>query len=109
MNHPYGLTVFNENNLVDLVTSTKEIAQRQTDIPHQLFPNPLSNQGILTFENPQNTLFQLQIVNAHGQIMAKRETSSNQFLIGNQYFTKGIYFYVLKSEGKIGRGKFVVP
>jgi ligand-binding sensor domain-containing protein len=109
LNHPYGLTVFNDNNLVDLVTSTKEIAQEATNIPHQFFPNPLSNQGILRFDNPQNQLFELQIFNANGQILRQQKTTSHQFLIDNKDFTQGIYFYVFKNEGKIGRGKFVVP
>lgn len=110
MNHPYGLTVFNENNLVDLVTSTKDIAQKPTtDIAHQLFPNPLSNQGILRFDNPQNQLFELQIFNANGQMQMQQKTAGHQFLIDNTNFTQGIYFYVLKNEGKTGRGKFVVP
>ena len=107
INHYYGLTVYNENGIVDLRTSLKE-APQQAELPHQFFPNPLSNQGILTFQNPQNALFTLRIFNINGQIIAQQETRSSQFLIQNNDWANGIYLYQIESEGKKGYGKFVV-
>jgi hypothetical protein len=106
MNHPYGLTVYNEKGLVDLATSSKEIA-KQEDIPHRLFPNPMSNQGTLTFQNPNNSVFKLRIFTVNGGVIERQETSSNQFVIQNKGLAAGIYFYQIENNGRFGQGKFV--
>jgi hypothetical protein len=107
MNHPYGLTVYNEKNLVDLATSSKEIA-KQADISHQFFPNPLINQGFLRFENQNNSRFKLRIFTINGVEIEQQETTTNQFSIENKGRAAGIYFYQIENNGRFGQGKFVV-
>lgn len=107
MNHIYGLTVFNENNLIDLRTTVKDIA-KQEEIFSKVSPNPLSKNGFLSFENLDNSPFLLTIFDAHGKIMRSQMTRENLFSIQTHDFPNGIYFYMLKNKERIGRGKFVV-
>ena len=107
MNHKYGLTVFNENSLVDLRTFVKEISQKY-GIKSQVSPNPLSKNGILSFENPERKLFELTIFDANGKTVIYQTATENRFIIQNQDLMNGIYFYNLKNNAETGFGKFVV-
>lgn len=73
-----------------------------------LFPNPLNDNSLLHFYNPNCEIFKLDIVDNNGKLIYKDETSEQYFQIGNLDLKNGIYYYRLSNKyGEVKIDKFL--
>jgi hypothetical protein len=63
-----------------------------------IFPNPISEQAILKFNNPNNTQFVFTIFDLSGMKINEFETNSASILIKKDAIRSGIYFYKLYNK-----------
>jgi len=104
---PSRITLWDEANLIatgclELDTSTDDEDFKNEVI---VYPNPASD--YLVFE--MNELdSQLKIYNSRGQIFFNDFFLQKENQIDVSQYSKGIYFYSIRSAGKIKTGKFIV-
>ncbi len=72
-------------------------------------PNPVKNRAVLTFQNENNALFRLEVLDVLGKKIFQDEIKEeNTYELPVAELGSGIYFFVLKNNGKISAGKFIV-
>lgn len=77
--------------------------------PVILSPNPLKDQGILNFPNPNQQPFHLSISDPNGKIVQTYDTTSDDYIrIQRENLPPGVYFYRLISPKHYTVGKFIV-
>ncbi len=86
-----------------------DVDEPYTSIEVNLDPNPFEKQTRLSFFNPDNEVFELEILNSAGQLVQTYSgIRNNGQTIHRNNLPGGVYFYVLKSATKIGVGKMVM-
>jgi hypothetical protein len=75
----------------------------------KVFPNPVSTQAILKFNNYDNAQFVFTIFDLTGVKISESETNSTSILIKKDAISSGIYFYKLynKSNADSYVGKII--
>lgn len=75
-----------------------------------LYPNPITNQSVLSFPNPENKEFSLVVMDVTGRTVAKQVTKGARFVLDRKGWNSGIYQYRLQSSDgtSIFPGRFVV-
>ncbi len=75
----------------------------------QCFPNPTKNALTISFDNYQNSSFDLYIYNAIGMEITKTTTNSNKVNLSVSKYKQGAYFYKLvdKTHKKFTIGRFI--
>jgi hypothetical protein len=64
-----------------------------------VYPNPMTNQSVISFTNPDHSPYQFMLRNAMGQlIMRKENITDDQFVIDRGKLPAGIYFIELKGK-----------
>lgn len=84
-----------------------ENEKQDTDKPF-LYPNPLTRESKIQYNNNSNKLAKLNIYNSTGALIHKTKTYNDHFMIGNKNFKSGIYFYQLIVGDANYTGKFIV-
>jgi hypothetical protein len=101
----------------DIITGTKIPSPEEyysfiSTMPVTAYPNPASSEITLAFQNTDHhTNMELECYNIYGQRVHSEKIWKGQQerSIGLQGWAKGLYFAVVKSEGKVaGSGRFVV-
>jgi len=73
-----------------------------------VFPNPISSNSSIVFNDNNLEKLTIQILNSNGQIVIKDKLSSNTYKLESKSFRDGFYFYVIKSGPQIvSYGKFI--
>lgn len=85
----------------------KEDIEQNTNKPF-LYPNPLTTESKIYFNNNSNKLAILNIYTSTGALIHKEETYNEHFIIGNKNFNPGIYMYQLNVDNTTFSGKFIV-
>jgi hypothetical protein len=77
---------------------------------YNIFPDPIEDNTYLTFDNPNNEQYILDIANAKGnRVYYTQYNVTAQIQLSKSWFDAGVYFFRLYSvSGNIIRGKFVV-
>ena len=79
------------------------------DSSASVFPNPVYQESRLTFSNPNNRTYTLQITNTTGQQVALEEVMGTEYILNQKNFEVGLYFFSLIDEnGRGSKGKFLV-
>lgn len=80
------------------------------EINYKLYPNPIISESLLSFENPNNEKFTLEIIDSYGRLIKSSDNiTSNQVVISSTNFTQGIYLFKLYSHhGAYSQGKFII-
>lgn len=75
-----------------------------------LFPNPLTNETIITFLNTSREEVSLSVFSSQGNsIYSSDPTRENKFYLNKEDYSPGLYFFNIISDGRpIFSGKFTV-
>lgn len=75
-----------------------------------VYPNPVSNISVLSFENPRNIKTNICIYNVQGKQVINTITDNNKIHITkSNNLNSGIYFYnILQENNQVACGKFIV-
>ncbi|MFZ9029029.1 MAG: T9SS type A sorting domain-containing protein [Crocinitomicaceae bacterium] len=81
------------------------------DLGYTIAPQPVTNQSILYFENPNNKEYKLSVANLSGKVVYAESLLNEQLSLGELGFESGYYFFELQEVGTSTnvRGKFIVP
>lgn len=75
----------------------------------EVYPNPVLQESRLSFSNPTNKNYTLQITNTTGQRVVVAEMTGTEYIINEKDFSTGLYFfYLVDGEGNGSKGKFLV-
>lgn len=95
-----------ENPCVDLISSTNVV---EDSFAIKVRPNPFSNTTTISFSNPTNDIYTLQINDIAGQGLVNKEgISGNNIEVSRGDLKNGIYYFQLIGERKTFTGKFVI-
>jgi len=113
-----NLILFDYTNLGLWYRNDLLTGQKKNNDPHTnrfeviASPNPFSNSTKISFELEEQSLVNIQIVNVNGDVvesMSSIETSGkHQFVWDASIFPAGIYFYQIKTEKALARGKLIL-
>ena len=75
-----------------------------------IYPNPVTKESVIQFENNSGEEIFIQIYNVSGEIVNSFTINGNILPVLNSDFTPGIYFYNANflNSNKIRRGKFII-
>ncbi len=89
------------------VSSNKDMPLMNLNVSIQ--PHPVTNTSYLTFYNPENEVFQLEIFDISGQSMMKiKDIRQNEIELSTEQFASGLYVYKLSGGAGFASGKMVV-
>lgn len=90
---------------LESATPSKEQIQYPVKLNVSVYPNPVSDEGILTFQNPEHQHFEFELYNSRGQLVEKRgNVQSDVIKISKGSKAPGLYFYKLQScRGGVGQ------
>ncbi len=72
-------------------------------------PNPMTQQALLTFDNPSSHLFTLQLYDMKGRVvMAQKPTRGGVFEVNRGDLVAGVYVYTLSGGGQNYVGRMMV-
>ncbi len=86
---------------VDIDVSNENLEKETLDI--SVFPNPFSNNCNITFTNPKNNFFDINIIDVNGRAVEKVISQNlikgdHQFLFGKKDWPAGVYFLQMKNK-----------
>lgn len=89
------------------ISANNDVQLRDLDI--QVIPNPIVNQSVLSFSNPEAAPFELSIMSASGQVLQRiKNITSEEVTIDGTFLPAGLYLYRLQGEAGFGAGKILV-
>ena len=101
----YGRGLWRTDLYKNTATSAKDL---KTTINYNIFPNPASSLINIQWKEPGKTA-ELRIFNINGKLVYyKKEADLNNFTIGTDDFTNGIYFIRINSSKGIYTQKIVI-
>lgn len=102
-------TLFQNILVRDGVGTIISVENFEDQIEYRLFPNPMNDQSVLTFE-PIGQETSLEIFNTHGQLIRTiKNVESGQVIINRNGLPSSLYYFVLKTKDKImATGKLVI-
>jgi len=88
-----------------------KIAQEEFDLV--LYPNPASNQAIISFTLPETADISIQILDSKGifikQVMdGEAQAGKHELKVNTQYLAAGMYFYQVRIDGEVLSRPFIV-
>lgn len=78
--------------------------QEVQSIPHQVYPNPTSEQ--VTFELTEQGEYELKVTDVSGKVILET-AAQNSKKITTIDWNKGVYFYTLSNKDKVAKGKIL--
>jgi NADPH-dependent 7-cyano-7-deazaguanine reductase QueF-like protein len=73
-----------------------------------LQPHPINHYAVLSFYNPENLPFQLEIFDLNGKsVMAQNNITVSEINISSENWSSGIYFYKLSGVAGYATGKII--
>ena len=97
--------------VVDTSTVTGlNVSSIKKPIAYQFFPNPMGEEGLLVFDNPENLEVNLAIYNVQGSIVRQAQYSgTNQIVLKRDGLQSGFYFFRLqRADGEVLTVKFML-
>lgn len=93
---------------IGLSTATKQVHAPEQTV--KVSPNPMSQQSILEFGNPNNNSFDFTLMNTNGEVLKKTQNiNSSQFTLQRENLPAGLYYYTFSTKGQIVySGKLVI-
>ncbi len=89
-------------------TGTKEVIS-YSDLNVNLFPNPFNSSTTLSFDNPLEENFELQLFDLSGKLVRTYSNiTTDELTIERENLNQGLYVYQLKNETNVVRGKFMI-
>jgi hypothetical protein len=89
------------------VSANKDLPLMDLNVSIQ--PNPTMNDALLSFYNPENEVFKLEIYDLSGKnIFVMNNIRNDEVQINTENFATGIYFYKLSGAVGFATGKLVV-
>ena len=78
---------------------------------YTIAPQPVTEQSVLYFENPNNKEYTLSVANLSGKVVYSASLLDEHVDLGQLGFESGYYFFELQEVGTSTnvRGKFIVP
>ncbi|MDX2360664.1 MAG: T9SS type A sorting domain-containing protein [Crocinitomicaceae bacterium] len=78
---------------------TLNVPENKTLDAFKLYPNPMKDYSILTFNNSTNESHTLELYNTFGQLVQTiTDIKSGQVVISKEHLTTGVYFFQLSTE-----------
>lgn len=74
----------------------------------RVVPNPMAKEGVLYWNNSDNSEFTLQILNYQGGIIFRAISTQNSFNLSDIQLQPGVYSYHLGDDNRYFSGKFIV-
>jgi hypothetical protein len=106
-NYEQTLTQITNPCVEFLPNSTLDVSERA--LACKLAPNPFTKEAVLSFNNPDQHTFQLDILTTNGQIIRSYENiRGEQVTIKSEQLPGGIYWYRLKGQDVLAVGKMVI-
>jgi hypothetical protein len=91
-----------------VLTNTNEVTAAN-DLNVRVMPNPFSDKTTLRFDNPNNEVFQLELIDVSGKVINTfYNIRQNEVQINREGLTSGVYFYRLFSGEKVNVGKMMI-
>ena len=86
---------------IDEVTSTNFV---------QVLPNPVTNDAVVQFNNPESETFTLKVYDVRGELVAEQILTGERATVPAKLLQSGVYIYHLKNENgtRNHKGKFIV-
>ena len=96
-----------ENFTIESVTAINEVSY---DSGLKIYPNPMTENAIITFANPDSESHVLIIYNSVGRIVQKMaDVSTDRLPFKRNNLVNGLYFYQLISKNEIrATGKIII-
>jgi flagellar hook assembly protein FlgD len=103
-----GYALFTVDEMTEEISS--DIAETNIGEAIKIYPNPFSENTMLTFENPKGEECILTIYDSKGKVVKTIDQIDNgQFKIERNNLPDGIYYFDVHSESAFfGNGKFVL-
>ncbi len=102
----YGQNLFVDN--INLVGNDLKVSDFSLSNPF-VYPNPVSNEGKIQVNGPDNSEIIFNLFNSEGKVVAKIMTEFNSEIPLNKYnLNQGTYFYKIVSKEHIYHGKIIV-
>ncbi len=74
-----------------------------------IIPNPMSDEGIIQFNNQNNQSFNFEIFDVNGKVVyQKNNINDNIIIIPSKSLSQGVYYYRLYNEDDRNIGRFIV-
>ena len=92
-----------------LVKTNEPLAVEERMSKVSVFPNPFLEQAVFRFDDNESRDVHFMVFDVTGRMVFEENYQSvNQFDFNRQNMTSGLYFYVIKSNGKtINKGKII--
>lgn len=104
-----GLSV--DSYVVELPAYTPVISSIENpddQFRYKVFPNPISDKSIITFENKDNRPVSFSIYNTNGEILKSDITDKNQYHLNLGTFLPGLYFFNINDHKGVSiNGRFL--
>ncbi len=89
----------------DLGSSVKDADLQSLSV----YPNPMTDNALVSFSNPDNSTLKLQISNLSGKILRSEQVTGTQYVIHRRALKSGIYILTLLKERQIiGNAKLLI-
>jgi hypothetical protein len=90
------------------LTNTNQITDLN-DLNVRIMPNPFSDKTTLRFDNPTNSVFQLELIDMSGKVINTfYNIRQNEVQISRENMASGVYFYRLFNGEKVNIGKLII-
>jgi hypothetical protein len=100
--------LFTADSIIN-IKSKVGIWDRRTLKKFSISPNPMDNYTVISFNNPDNQVFNLQITDIYGRIIYQNPTiKSSQFKLLRNEMKPGFYIVSLSNELSLGKMKLIV-
>jgi len=99
--------MFDDLHFEDWIEGIEEVGFEL--IKSKCFPNPTKNELTISFNNKQNSNFEIYVYNILGNEIYNSKTNSNIVSLSVSKYDSGIYFYKIvdKNNNKFSIGKFI--
>ncbi|MCX7986343.1 MAG: T9SS type A sorting domain-containing protein [Bacteroidales bacterium] len=112
-NKEYCFQCLAPNSELEIAISNNQVCKtfNQIQVKNQsisgfkVYPNPVSHH--LSIEAPQNKHFSIEVIDANGKVLLKKEYNEQSVKINTNILKQGVYLLKIKCENKIYRQTFI--
>jgi hypothetical protein len=90
---------FSDNFTIESVTAVNEITVKSSLM---IYPNPMTDNAVIAFDNPDNEKYMLTLYNSEGKMIQEMDDiTTDRILFKRDGLVSGLYFFQLKSKNEI--------